>query len=44
MPAGLAKGFHGSLIASFPGTNVSWLLLGDSTDTSGTARHLGLRT
>jgi hypothetical protein len=28
MPAGLAKGFHGSLIASFPGTNTSWLLLG----------------
>lgn len=28
MPAGLAKGFHGSFIASFPGTNTSWLLLG----------------
>jgi hypothetical protein len=28
MPAGLAKGFHGSLIASFPGANTSWLLLG----------------
>lgn len=28
MPAGLAKGFHGSLIASLPGTNTSWLLLG----------------
>lgn len=28
MPAGLARGFHGSFIASFPGTNTSWLLLG----------------
>ncbi len=28
MPAGLAKGFHGSFIASFPGTNTSWTLLG----------------
>lgn len=28
MPAGLAKGFHGSFIASFPGTNTAWLLLG----------------
>jgi hypothetical protein len=28
MPAGLATGFHGSFIASFPGTNTSWLLLG----------------
>jgi hypothetical protein len=28
MPAPLAKGFHGSFIASFPGTNTSWLLLG----------------
>lgn len=28
MPASLAKGFHGSFIASFPGTNTSWLLLG----------------
>jgi hypothetical protein len=28
MPAGLAKGFHGSFIASFPGTNTSWQLLG----------------
>ena len=28
MPAGLAKGFHGSFIASFPGTNTSWVLLG----------------
>jgi hypothetical protein len=28
MPAGLAKGFHGSFIASFPGVNTSWTLLG----------------
>ena len=28
MPAPLAKGFHGSLIASFPGVNASWVLLG----------------
>ncbi|MDE3069886.1 MAG: hypothetical protein KGJ43_04070 [Acidobacteriota bacterium] len=28
MPASLAKTFHGSLIASFPGTNTAWLLLG----------------
>jgi hypothetical protein len=28
MPAPLAKAFHGSLIASFPGVNASWVLLG----------------
>lgn len=28
MPAPLAKQFHGSFIASFPGVNTSWLLLG----------------
>lgn len=28
MPAGLAKSFNRSLIASFPGVNASWLLLG----------------
>jgi hypothetical protein len=28
MPAPLAKAFHGSLIASFPGVNTAWLLLG----------------
>jgi hypothetical protein len=28
MPTGLAKGFHGSFIASFPGVNACWTLLG----------------
>jgi len=28
MPAPLAKAFHGSFIASFPGVNTSWFLLG----------------
>ncbi len=28
MPVGLAKGFHGSFIASFPGVNTSWTSLG----------------
>ena len=28
MPAGLAKGYSGHFIASFPGINTSWLLLG----------------
>jgi hypothetical protein len=28
MPAGLAKAYHGTFIASFPGTNTSWLLVG----------------
>ena len=28
MPAGLAKSFHGTFIASFPGTNTSWVLIG----------------
>ena len=28
MPAGLAKSFHGTFVASFPGTNTSWVLIG----------------
>lgn len=28
MPPPLAKAFHGSFVASFPGTNASWFLLG----------------
>lgn len=28
MPAGLAKGFQGTFVSSFPGTNTSWLLIG----------------
>jgi hypothetical protein len=28
MPAGLAKTFHGTFVASFPGTNTSWVLIG----------------
>jgi hypothetical protein len=28
MPAGLAKAFHGTFLASFPGVNASWVLLG----------------
>jgi len=28
MPAGLAKGFQGTFVASFPGTNTSWVLIG----------------
>jgi hypothetical protein len=28
MPVPLAKGFHGSLIASVPGVNAAWVLLG----------------
>ncbi|HWK28953.1 MAG TPA: hypothetical protein VNS09_20495 [Solirubrobacter sp.] len=28
MPAGLAKSYDGSFIASFPGVNTAWLLLG----------------
>jgi hypothetical protein len=28
MPAGLAKSYHGTFVASFPGTNTSWLLVG----------------
>jgi hypothetical protein len=28
MPAGLAKAYHGTFIASFPGTNTSWVLVG----------------
>ncbi len=28
MPAGLAKSYHGTFVASFPGTNTSWLLIG----------------
>lgn len=28
MPAGLAKGYAGSFIASFPGLNLSWVILG----------------
>jgi hypothetical protein len=28
MPAALAKGYHGTFIASFPGTNTSWVLVG----------------
>jgi hypothetical protein len=28
MPAGLAKTFQGTFIASFPGTNTSWVLIG----------------
>src|ERR1700761_4519416 len=28
MPAGLAKTFHGTFVASFPGTNTSWMLIG----------------
>jgi hypothetical protein len=28
MPAGLAKGYAGSFIASFPGLNASWVILG----------------
>lgn len=28
MPAGLVKAFHGSLVASFPGDNAAWLILG----------------
>jgi hypothetical protein len=28
MPAGLAKAYSGSFIASFPGTDTAWLLLG----------------
>jgi hypothetical protein len=28
MPAGLAKGYSGHFIASFPGVNAAWLLLG----------------
>lgn len=28
MPAPLAKTFHGTFVASFPGTNTSWVLIG----------------
>jgi hypothetical protein len=28
MPAALAKGYHGTFVASFPGTNTSWVLVG----------------
>jgi hypothetical protein len=28
MPAGLAKTYHGTFIASFPGANASWVLVG----------------
>ena len=28
MPAGLAKSFHGTFVASFPGLNASWVLIG----------------
>jgi MFS family permease len=28
MPAGLAKSFHGTFVASFPGLNTSWVLIG----------------
>lgn len=28
MPAGLAKGFQGTFVASFPGTNTAWVLIG----------------
>jgi hypothetical protein len=28
MPAGLAKSYQGTFVASFPGTNTSWLLVG----------------
>src|SRR5580700_7155151 len=28
MPAALAKTFHGTFVASFPGTNTSWVLIG----------------
>jgi hypothetical protein len=28
MPAPLAKTFHGTFVASFPGTNASWVLIG----------------
>jgi hypothetical protein len=28
MPAGLAKTFNGTFVASFPGTNTSWVLIG----------------
>lgn len=28
MPAGLAKAYHGTFIASFPGTNGSWVIVG----------------
>jgi hypothetical protein len=28
MPAPLAKAFHGTFVASFPGTNTSWVLIG----------------
>src|ERR1039458_1882705 len=28
MPAGLAKAYHGTFIASFPGTNTCWLIVG----------------
>jgi hypothetical protein len=28
MPAGLAKSFQGTFVASFPGTNTSWVLIG----------------
>jgi len=28
MPAALAKGYHGTFLASFPGTNTSWVLVG----------------
>jgi hypothetical protein len=28
MPAGLAKVYHGSFVASFPGLNTSWLIIG----------------
>ncbi len=28
MPAGLAKGFQSTFVASFPGTNTSWVLVG----------------
>jgi hypothetical protein len=28
MPAGLAKTFQGTFVASFPGTNASWVLIG----------------
>ncbi|HEY1689526.1 MAG TPA: hypothetical protein VGF95_11765 [Solirubrobacteraceae bacterium] len=28
MPAGLAKAYQGTFVASFPGTNTSWLLVG----------------